>query len=359
MAGPSPARISASGKRFARALLEQAQEADKWSFDAHFGPATLRLSMDAEDDLAHLIYGAFLPVISPHAAMNFHILRRIGLDRLPSFEWARGWIDTDQTIPEEITHPYRVLFDRQVGIIYVLNKESKAGAVWIRRQSELDLRSFITPFRTMLSWFAELVGGEIVHGAGVVVNGVGMILSGPSGSGKSTTAIALAQSGHELIADDCVLVQKGHIHAVYARTKVDRRLGLPFSSVAIKLQRLRGVANAKDFFTIEDSGLRYRQVARVQALAFPSISPMSGYVRIPSERARRLLTRDSLREIRGGNQGNLLRLSHLAIRYPAFRALLPQDFQARVSLFEEMSREVLQFPEASRSAEGDHVSSGR
>ena len=46
-----------------------------------------------------------------------------------------------------------------------------------------------------------------VHGALVQIQEVGVLLLGPSGVGKSETALELVTRGHQLVADDVVLIE--------------------------------------------------------------------------------------------------------------------------------------------------------
>ncbi|NND57338.1 MAG: hypothetical protein HKN57_08795, partial [Xanthomonadales bacterium] len=63
-------------------------------------------------------------------------------------------------------------------------------------------------------------GGRLVMHASAVRLRDGRIIafSGPSGRGKSTLALALSQAGHEVITDDCLLLEQGdgHIRAIPA-----------------------------------------------------------------------------------------------------------------------------------------------
>jgi hypothetical protein len=310
-------------------------------FDVALGPRALKIGVSGNTCVAELIRGAYLPSAARARQLTLSVVESNHIPQLPPLDWARAWIAGDHQIPEDITFPYRIMFDRQVGVVYALDIEAEHGVIWIRRPSEVDMRSFITPFRIMLSWLAGLFGGEVIHGSAAVVGGAGILLSGPSGSGKSTTAIALALGGHVMVSDDCVLVHQGHVYAVYSRAKVDRLRGLPGVTDKVRIQRLVGTAIGKDFFALEDLGESFARSARLHGLAFPKMSRSPGFFRISRERARLLLTEDSLRETKGGTQENVLRLAHLAIRYPAFRLLLAENPAEREVLLERLAAAVL------------------
>src|ERR1043166_5636086 len=49
---------------------------------------------------------------------------------------------------------------------------------------------------------------EATHGNLLVVNGVGVLLTGEAGSGKSEISLELIMRGHQLVADDVVLIER-------------------------------------------------------------------------------------------------------------------------------------------------------
>jgi len=220
--------------------------------------------------------------------------------------------------------------------VYVLDTRTSEAVVWLRRPSELDIRSFITPFRLVLNWLSGAFDGVVVHASAVVINGVGLLLSGGSGSGKSTTALAAALRGHAVVADDCVLVHQGRMHAIFARAKVDREWGLPGRPGNLAIQRVEGSELAKDFIQVRDLGANFLREGQLDAIAFPVLSRQHGFAHVSSQRTRALLSADSLRELHGGDRATSVRLAHLAIRYPGYRLLLGEDLDRRVATLQDL-----------------------
>ena len=48
------------------------------------------------------------------------------------------------------------------------------------------------------------------HGTLVAINGLGVLLQGPPGIGKSNAALHLIDRHHQLISDDCIIINKKH-----------------------------------------------------------------------------------------------------------------------------------------------------
>lgn len=339
MDGPSPGRRSEQARRFAEQLIARSSAgAQSWRA-ARLGPRTLNLGIRDDDPLSEFIRDAFLPGREAPGMLELSVTRAGDLDRLPPLEWAREWIDTGRIVPIEVTYPYRVFFDRQVGIVYALDQMSGRGAVWVRRDRELDLRSFITPFRLMLSWLANLFDAEVVHASAAAVDGQALLMSGASGSGKSTLAIALGMAGHGFIADDCVLLHGDAVYAVYSRAKLDGRAETLLGSHGLDLQRLAATPRSKGFFRVEDLGGAFVAEHHLGALGFPVLSTTTGHYRLPQRRAYRMLSADSLREIFGGGARNRLRLATAVRRHPAYRVLLSTSMEDNVAAIRAVSQE--------------------
>ncbi len=192
--------------------------------------------------------------------------------------------------------------------------------------------SFVTPFRLTLSWIADLFGAEVLHGSAIVVGGTGLLLSGRSGSGKSTTAIAAAVAGHSFLADDCVLLHDGSMHAVFSRAKVDYSSDALIGGHGLRLNEVAGIADAKRYFSVGDLDARFVLSHRLEAILFPMIGPVPGSYQISPQRATAMLASDSFRETQGGTARNLLRLTRACREVPSHRILLGTHMKSNLEL---------------------------
>jgi hypothetical protein len=332
MDGLSLDRRSDRGRRFAREMIAAASQADVRQ-RALLGPVAMSIACRTDDAFIRFVLGAFLPAPATMLPQyRFVLLRHGDLAKLPSTEWAREWKESGQPVPAVVTYPYRVFVDPLVGLVYVFDPMTRVAVVWIRRECELDLRSFLTPFRVLLSWIANSMNGEVVHASAAVIDGRGLLISGASGSGKSTLAIGLGLAGHRLISDDCLLVHEGTAYAVFARAKLDEASSALVGAGRLPLQALPGTPRAKSYFTVDELGEGFTRQHRLNTLGLAAIHPTSGHYAVTPRRAFQMLSTDSMREVMGGTTRNRLRIARLARSHAAQRLLLGPSMSANVAM---------------------------
>jgi hypothetical protein len=301
-----------------------------------FGPSGLRLSLTRLDPVGELIDAAFLHTDPVHDSPSLTVLRHDDLSALPDAEWARTWVEMRIEVPQHISYPYRILFDRVVGVIYVLDQISGRAAIWIRHPTEIDVRSLFTPFRIMLSWLANRVDAEVLHAAGVVVDGWGLVLSGDSGSGKSTLALSLAAANQGIVADDCLLLHDGSIHAIYSRAKVDLWTAQQLGFTEVTYHPASSSKSTKGLVALDEHpGFCTHAPLRLIGLPVTGFRT-AGYVAVSQRRAYQLVAGDTLREVIGGSTRNRLRLARLARSHRAFRLMLARSLPENVAEVREL-----------------------
>lgn len=333
MDGLSLDRRSERGRRFAEELIACATDSARTWDRSRLGPARLGVGTWADDPVARLVRGAYLPESGATGpGFTLAVARHGELPRLPSTEWARQWTETGRVVPAEITYPYRVFLDRQVGIAYAFDPRAGRAAVWIRRERELDLRSFITPFRVLLSWMADTFDAEVVHASAAVVDGRGLVMSGASGSGKSTLAIGLGLAGQPMVSDDCVLVHGSTMHAVFARAKLDAAAVDLVGGHDLPLHQLPRTPRAKGFVQVDALGAGFTPEHPLHSWGFPALGRQPGHYSLAPRRAYRMLATDSMREVFGGGTRNRLRLARSVRQHPSHRILLGPSMTDNISV---------------------------
>jgi energy-coupling factor transporter ATP-binding protein EcfA2 len=315
-------QMSQQAELLSRALLEASGPFHGEGRPVSFGSAGLWLRTPLNPATGPLISSAFRTSLGSSPRLSLTVVGHDEIPPLPSLEWARPWIETVREIPSTITYPHRILIDRIVGLVLILDQTEGRAVAWLRHRQEMDLRSLFTPFRVLLSWLANLFNGEVIHASAAVIGGRALVLSGGSGSGKSTLALALGLAGHPVIADDCLLVEGTTVHSVFSRAKVDehtqRMLGLADSA----LIRFPEAPRAKRLLPLDGATVSVASEAPLGAWGMPQVSTHSSWYRLNARRAHMMIATDSLREIQGGTPRNRVRLATMAAAAPAYRLVL-------------------------------------
>jgi len=346
MAGQRLNRASNRAQNFAKSIIDQAEvHADPLlTQEISIGPHFVQLSFTSAGCLTDLITGAFIKTPSREKQLMDAEATRVYVCQdgdgvvLPNLEWAHEWIIGGSVIPNLLTAPFRVFIDKNQGIIYCFDPEENRAAIFLRSTRELDLRSFITPFRLLWSWIAIGSSSLVLHAASVSINGSGILLSGPSGSGKSTLALTTGLSkGHSIVADDCVLVHGTDVHAIYSRVKIEsgnlEKIGI---ARGVKVHEVPDAPNAKSYVQVDEDFSGFMPLIHASVLVFPAIYERGGYYELSKKRSVSMLTSDSMRELFNGTPIARRGIESLVSKLPSYRLLLEDSFQANVEKLEAL-----------------------
>jgi hypothetical protein len=97
----------------------------------------------------------------------------------------------------------------------LLDLERGEGVFWVQSADGLPYWTQASPFRTLLHWWMEKRGAQLVHAAAIGTSHGGVLITGRGGVGKSTTAIACLAAGFSYVGDDYVLLTRGETVAAY------------------------------------------------------------------------------------------------------------------------------------------------
>ena len=108
--------------------------------------------------------------------------------------------------------------------VHALDHRDNTAVSWVARAGSLPYWVTASPLRTILHWWVETLGGQLVHGAAVGIDGAAVLAVGPGGIGKSTTALACLEAGMHFLGDDYVAVRLGArptVSSLYCTAKLD------------------------------------------------------------------------------------------------------------------------------------------
>lgn len=121
------------------------------------------------------------------------------------------------------TERFRTAYLVDVACLSMADLQRRAAVFWIRDPRRLPKWMEAAPLRTMLAWWAQSEGLQLVHGAGLAFEDVGFLLTAAGGAGKSTTAIRCALAGFDIAGDDYVILDpaKSVLYSLYRTAKAD------------------------------------------------------------------------------------------------------------------------------------------
>src|SRR5205814_2337093 len=86
--------------------------------------------------------------------------------------------------------------------VNVLDHDRATGVYWVQGPRLLPYWTVASPLRTLLHWWMEPRGCQLVHGAAVAVDDRALLLVGGAGVGKSSTALTCLREGLGYLGDD-------------------------------------------------------------------------------------------------------------------------------------------------------------
>jgi hypothetical protein len=124
-------------------------------------------------------------------------------------------------------HSQRVLsaFHWSEFSLNLLDLPARTGIFWVRTSERLPYWTQASPFRTLLHWWMQAKGHQLVHAAAVGTSKGGVLITGRGGVGKSTTALSCLAAGLDYAGDDYVLltIEAGRLiaHSLYRTAKIN------------------------------------------------------------------------------------------------------------------------------------------
>ncbi len=100
--------------------------------------------------------------------------------------------------------------------VNVMDLQTNTAVYWIKSRENLPYWAISSPFRTILHWWMEKNGCQLMHAAAVGTDEGGVLITGKGGAGKSTTAVSCLLDGMNYLSDDYLIVKKDPVPKVYS-----------------------------------------------------------------------------------------------------------------------------------------------
>jgi hypothetical protein len=121
---------------------------------------------------------------------------------------------------------YRSAYHWGEGSVNVMDRGTRQAVYWVPSPKHLPVWVWSSPLRSILHWWMELNGRQLVHAAAVGQGGRGLLMPGRGGSGKSSTSLSCLLAGMDFVADDYLalaLDPEPRVYRLYSTAKLDQR----------------------------------------------------------------------------------------------------------------------------------------
>nr|NQU94566.1 glycosyltransferase [Bacteroidota bacterium] len=108
--------------------------------------------------------------------------------------------------------------------VNVMDMNSNTGVYWVKTPKTFPYWVYSSPFRTIIQWWMEKNGCQLLHAAAVGTEYGAVLITGKGGVGKSTTALACLNAGLFYLADDYLIVKKDPepiVYSLYSTAKIN------------------------------------------------------------------------------------------------------------------------------------------
>lgn len=108
--------------------------------------------------------------------------------------------------------------------VNVMDLKTNTAVYWVKNPNGFPYWVYSSPFRTIIQWWIEKNGGQLMHAAAVGTKNGAVLITGKGGSGKSTSAITCLNGGLKYLGDDYVIIKKDpepKVYSLYSTAKLN------------------------------------------------------------------------------------------------------------------------------------------
>ena len=108
--------------------------------------------------------------------------------------------------------------------VNVMDMSANTGVYWVKNPNAFPYWVYSSPFRTILHWWMEKNGCQLLHAAAVGTSDGAVLITGKGGTGKSTSALTCLNGGMKYLGDDYVIVKKDPepmVFSLYSTAKLN------------------------------------------------------------------------------------------------------------------------------------------
>ena len=182
---------------------------------------------------------------------------------------------------------FRAAFHWIESSVNVFDRETAKGAYWIESERLIPYWVKASPFRTLLHWWAELQGWQLIHGAAIGTDDGALLITGKGGVGKSTTALVALTRGLHYLADDYLIASldpEPAVHSLYATAKCVPEQLARLPTLLPSVTNRSSLGKEKALLALAGRfGERLKRTLPLAALAMPAIERRDDSLFVPAD----------------------------------------------------------------------------
>ena len=122
------------------------------------------------------------------------------------------------------SHHIKTAFHWVENSVNLMNMDTNTAIWWVQKTDTLPFWVYASPLRTLLHWWMEKNGKQLIHAAAVGTDDGALLITGAGGVGKSTTALSCLRRGFHYLADDYLVVgldPEPQVYTLYSTAKLN------------------------------------------------------------------------------------------------------------------------------------------
>jgi hypothetical protein len=220
--------------------------------------------------------------------------------------------------------------------------QKKRAVFWCENANALPNHFYGAPLRTILQWWSETRGLNLVHGGGIGGLSGGVLISGRGGIGKSTVCLSTLDSDLLYAGDDYVAIDIGGsntLYSIYNSGKLSADSLAKVPEIRKRIMNPKELSHEKGIVFIH-SGWPEKMIKSftLKAILVPSLSDQkeASLSKMRSGEALRAIAPSTMFQLRGDNRTTFTALGELVRSIPCFKLELGRSMGNVPSIITEL-----------------------
>jgi hypothetical protein len=213
----------------------------------------------------------------------------------------------------------------------LLDIETNTGLFWVEHTESLPFWVNASPLRTLMHWWMEKNGCQLVHAAAIGTKNGAVMVTGKGGTGKSTTALSCLKAGFFYLGDDYIVTRlkpEAVAYSLYNTAKLNADHAENFSEFSRLISNPKASEGEKAvMFLYPEFGGQIIEAMPLKAVIVPCVTDRneSRVTKISFENVLRAASFTAMTQLPGAGIKTYEFFNQLSASLPCFNLELGRD----------------------------------